>query len=477
MTWTGLLLALVLAATAGVWTVWRDRPQGQAMHITGSGSYPDPLWPSGTPRAGSGGRPFATSVSPDRRYFLDQYGDPILLKGDAPWSLMTDLSPAQAQLYFSTREAQGFNAAIISLLGNPANGGPYEDGRTYDGVEPFVDGDVLRWNEPYWERVTSYLRTAADHGITVLLYPVDGWTIGRAFVPESIEQCGRFGRRVADRFAGLPNIMWMTGGDYVPATENPADGSDVDRCWDAMMRGVREAGDGRPFSIQLNFDESISSDNPFWARHIDWNFVYTYHPTYSAVLEAYRRTPTMPAVLGEANYEGENNQPESAPTTDETLRRQVVWSLTSGAAGEFMGSKDWQFHPGWESRLSTTAVAQVGRLRELFASLRWWQLVPDTADELVTAGRGMPRAADAPMDVLDDDYVTAARTPDGSQAVVYVPTSRTISVNVGALAADAQSFWVDPTSGQRTQVPMSSTFTAPGANAGGDGDWILLLIS
>jgi hypothetical protein len=50
---------------------------------------------------------------------------------------------------------------------------------------------------------------------------------------------------------------------------------------------------------------------------VGWNFVYTYHPIYEAVLDAHRRQPTMPAVLGEANYERENNQPETSPTTDE----------------------------------------------------------------------------------------------------------------------------------------------------------------
>jgi hypothetical protein len=47
--------------------------------------------------------------------------------------------------------------------------------------------------------------------------------------------------------------------------------------------------------------------------------------------------------MGEANYEGENNQPETLPTTDQTLRRQVLWALTSGAAGELVGSHDWAF--------------------------------------------------------------------------------------------------------------------------------------
>ena len=117
----------------------------------------------------------------------------------------------------------------------------------------------------------------------------------------------------------------------------------------------------------------------------------------------------------------------------------MIWSLTSGAAGEFSGSHDWRFNPGWENRLSTTAVAQVTRLRELFSSLRWWQLVPDTTDELVTAGRGTRVTTDTPMDVLENDYVTATRTPDGRQAVVYLPSSRTISLNTGALTAGTRA--------------------------------------
>ena len=125
-----------------------------------------------------------------------------------------------------------------------ANGAPSDDGATFDGLLPFVDGDVLQWQEPYWERVTTYLRMAAEHGITVMLYPIDGWTIGHSFVPKSIEQCHQYGGKVAQRFRDLPNIMWMSGGDYASASEDPARGSDVDHCIDAMMRGIREAGTG-----------------------------------------------------------------------------------------------------------------------------------------------------------------------------------------------------------------------------------------
>ena len=421
------------------------------------------------------GPPFATSVSADGRYFLDQYGRPLLLKGDSPWSLMSRLSPQQARLWFADRQRQGFNAAIVSLIGAVANGAPSDDGTTFDGLLPFVDGDVLRWQEPYWQRVTASLRLAADHGITVLLYPIDGWTIDRSFVPRSIEQCRRYGGMVAQRFRDLPNIVWMSGGDYYITARRPNRGTDADHCIDAMVRGIRETGDGRPFSIQLKAEKSISTQYPYWARRADWNFVYTYYPTYKGVLDAYRRRPAIPAVLGEANYQGENNQHETPPTTDETLRRQVLWSLTSGAAGEFLGTDDWDLHEGWEQRLSSPALTQIARLRKLFSTLRWWELVPDTGSELVTGGRGTELTTDEPMDVLENDYVTAARTPDGRLAVVYLPTRRTISVDRSSMAAGTRAVWVDPASGARRPVPMSASFTPPGRNAADDDDWLLVL--
>jgi hypothetical protein len=473
-----LVVALILAGTGAISFVWRTRrPSGQAMRIDGDLPYADAPWPTASLKAKSGGHPYVTSVSPSGRYFLDQYGKPILVKGDSPWALMTRVSPTEAKFWFTDREKRGFNAAIISLVGAIGNGGPSSDGSTFDGLRPFVNGDVLMWQEPYWQRVMTYLRMAADHGITVMLYPIDGWTIGNSFVPKSFAQCNEYGRKVAEYFRDLPNIVWMSGGDYIPATKDLRRGSDVDHCIDAMMRGIRESGDGRPFSMQLAGEKSISNDNPYWADRIDWNFVYTYYPTYRAVLEAYGRHPRIPAVMGEANYEGENNQPDSLPTTNQTLRRQVLWALTSGAAGEFVGSHDWTFNAGWERRLSTPAVTQIAKLRNLVSELPWWQLEPDKEHTLVTGGRGTELTTDIPVDVLDNDYATAAKTPDGSVAVLYLPTSRMISVNRAALPADSQAVWIDPTSGQSQPIHLMPQLTTPGNNAGGDSDWILLLLS
>ncbi len=120
---------------------------------------------------------FVSSVSADGRYFEDQYGDPVLVRGDSPWSGMADWSPEQAELYFTDRESNGFNASIMSAIVVPVNGGPSYEGATFDGIEPFVDGDITQWNEAYWSRVDDYLRIACRHGNTVFLYPMDGWNL------------------------------------------------------------------------------------------------------------------------------------------------------------------------------------------------------------------------------------------------------------------------------------------------------------
>lgn len=473
-----LILVLLVGGIGTGWALWRRQHSGQAITIpaeqTSGVSAP---WPTPTqhPSARMGEPRFVAQVSPDGRHFIDQYGQPLLVHGDAPWSLMTDLSPTQAGQYFRNRHDHGFNAAIVSLVGAEANGGPSDDGATFDGLIPFVDGDVTAWSPPYWDRVTRYLRLAAENGITVFLYPIDGWTIGKSFDPHSIEQCRSYGTMVATTFRDLPNIVWMSGGDYFPDADDPATGTDVDHCIDAMMRGIRDVGDDRPFSIQLGYPKSISTDNPYWAERVSWNFVYTYLPTYRAVLEAYARRPVVPAVFGEGNYERENNDGDTADTTDETLRRQMLWALTSGAAGSFYGSDDWEFHDGWEDRLDTAAVAQLGRLRNLFDSLAWWSLVPDTASTLVTAGRGTEVTDDTEMDVLDNDFVTAARSPDGTLAVIYLPTARTITLDPTVLASGATADWVDPVDGNRQAVPLAGSLTTPGPNAGGDQDWLLLI--
>ncbi|MHA6616948.1 apiosidase-like domain-containing protein [Pseudonocardia sp. DLS-67] len=420
---------------------------------------------------------YVSAVEPRGRYFTDQHGDPLLVFGDSPWAGMVRWSPTQAEVYFADREARGFNASIVSLIGAIDNGGPGDDGRTYDGLLPFEGGDVTRWNEAYWQRVDEYVQVACAHGNTLFLYPVDGWTVGNAFRNATRAQAHRYGEMVAARYARFPNIVWMTGGDHFPNDlpgrhdSPPA----YDELFGEMLSGIRSTGDNRPFSIQLGYPASISTDSPQWAPRVDFDFVYTYLPTYRAVLDAYRRD-RKPALLSEANYEGENNLPGTPVTGDVVLRRQMAWALTSGSPGYFYGSDDWELLPGWEGRLDTPAVVQLGRLREFFESLEWPTLVPDESAEVITGGRGDPVAAGAEVGIMGSDYVTAARA--GGSLVAYVPTARTLTVDPTRLA-QLTARWVDPADATapplEVAIDPSGAVPTPGRNSAGGEDWLLLL--
>jgi hypothetical protein len=363
------------------------------------------------------------------------------------------------------------------LIGASENGGPADDGRTHDGLLPFDDGDVTRWNEPYWQRVDEYVRTACDHGNTLFLYPIDGWTVSKAFRNASREDAYRYGAMVAARYAGFPNIVWMTGGDHFPSDlagrhDSPPE---HDELFERVLAGIRSTGDNRPFSIQLGYPASISTDSPQWAPRVDFNFVYTYLPTYRAVLDAYRRD-RKPALLSEANYEGENNLPGTPVTGAEVLRRQMAWALTSGSPGYFYGSRDWELLPGWEGRLDTPAVAQLGRLRQFFESLDWSSLVPDESTEVLVGGRGEPVGPGVEVGMMGSDYVTAARV--GGSLVAYVPTARTLTVDPVRLA-QATASWVDPANATAPPIVVgideSGMLTTPGRSSAGGEDWLLLL--
>lgn len=114
--------------------------------------------------------------------------------------------------------------------------------------------------------------------------------------------------------------------------------------------------------------------------------------------------------------------------------------------------------------------------------------MPDQDHAVVTAGYGTfsPASRDrknaAWKKILDDDYATTARTPDGKLIVSYLPTARTVTVDMGKLAAPATGRWFDPADGSFREIagtPLANQglreFTTPGANADGDQDWVLLL--
>ena len=425
------------------------------------------------------GLPFVTAVSANKRYLLDQYGNPYMIVGDSPHSLAVNLTESQAATYFADRQAHGVNAAWIQVLCDVYTGGR-SDGSTYDGIKPFTTAnDFSKPNSAYFQRLSDMVNLAAAHGITVFLDPMDtaGWQ--SAYENNGVTKDFNFGVYLGNLFKNAPNIVWLTGNDYQSWT-SATDDADVT----AIANGIKSVDPNHLQTSELNAPLSSSLDDQNWASIIKLNGVYSYFQTYDEVLHAYNQTPTMPTFMEEANYEFENNS-GGPDTTHETLRRQEYWTATSGGnAGQLYGD-----HYSWsagtwaeeQANLDTPGVTQLQYMKNLFTAREWFNLVPDQTHTFLTAGAGTYDSGQD--DVLQSDYATAAVTPDGGFGAVYVPTARQVTVDLDKLSGTVTAQWFDPTNNTFRAAagspfaPSSGAqhFTTPGANAEGNGDWLLVL--
>ena len=427
--------------------------------------------PPRPPRHRTGPGPI--TVGPTGRYLVDQNGAPFLITGDSPQALIGNLTESDAALFFASRRAEGFNTVWINLLCNDYTGckataAPGTASRRLR--HPAISRRPTRRTSRTWTGFSGWPPSTDWSCCSTRPRPAVGWT--------RWSQWRRQGPRL--RPVPRPAVQGLPEHHLDERQRLPELGTDNDPYVTAVALGIADTDTNRLQTVELNFPTSGSLDDPTWAPVIDLNASYTYDPTYVQVLNDYNRSNFLPTFLVEASYEFEQNA--GAPLgTPQQLRRQEYWSLLSGATGQLYGNHyTWQFIcpqrddtgncvGGWKDQLNTPGQQQMAYVNSLFESRPWYDLVPDQTHTVVTDGLGTYGTA---------DYVTAARTPDGTLAIAYVPSSRTITVDLSTFSGPVTARWYDPTAGTYTSLPGSpypnigsQQFTTPGTNAGGDDDW------
>src|SRR5262245_8035991 len=426
-----------------------------------------------TTGSGPPGAAYPLKVGPTGRYLVDQNGTPFLIHGDSPQALTVNLSEAEADFFFADRAAADFDLVWVNVLFATCPGGP-PDGSTFDGIVPFTPPDDLSTpNEAFFTRVDHMLSLAAQHGLVVLLDPAETGSYLAVLSANGVTKARNYGRYLGTRYRNIDNIIWMSGNDF-QTWPNPGDDAVVQ----AVAQGIHDTDDRHIHTVELDYQVSGSLDDPTWAPLIELNASYTYFPTYAQVLLDYNRPNALPTFMVEANYEFEHNAADLG--TPELLRRQAYWSILSGAAGELYGNRyTWPFSDGWQDKLDTPGSAQMTLVKQLFAPRHWYDLVPDQTHVVVISGNGTFADSGA---LIDNDYLTAGRTPDGALVIAYMPTRRTITVDMTKLGGSTYASWYDPTAGTFTPAsgsPFANTgtlsFAPPGDHADGTSDWALVL--
>jgi hypothetical protein len=414
---------------------------------------------------------FPLTLSLGKRYLEDTRGKPFLIHGDAAWSLIADLTREDVDRYLDDRQARGFNALLVSMIEHryarnaPAN--------AY-GQAPFLTaGDFDTPNEQYFAHADWVLRRAKEKGFLVLLAPAyagagggnEGWY--QEMVKNGPAKLRRYGEYIGKRYAKFTNLLWVLVGDYDPPQKELVQ---------AIAEGIQEF-EPKVLNTAHCAPETAAVD--FWGSE-PWlrvSNVYTYKPVYLAALDHFDRHKTTPFFLIESSYENEHG------STEQLLRTQAYQALLSGAMGQVFGNNPiWHFDgpglfraPGsWREQLGSRGASSMTYLRALFETMPWWTLEPDTENRLLKAGHqsGQSRAV-------------AARSADRSIAVIYLPTIRSLTLDLRELAGPSVSMqWYDPANGQYTDIATSNsesqgvqtvTIRPIANNSSGFSDWVLIL--
>jgi hypothetical protein len=410
---------------------------------------------------------FPLRPSSDHRYLVDANGRPFLLQGDAAWSLIAQLRTEDVDKYLDDRKARGFNTILVSLLEHKfASNAP----SNIYGDAPFTKpGDYSTPNEAYFAHADWVLQRAAEKGFLVLLTPSymgygggdEGWY--QEMEANGADKLRSYGRFLGQRYHGLSNIIWVQGGDYNPPDKSLAD---------AIAEGLAET---MPGALQTAHTAPGFSASSYWGDRswLTLDNVYTDTDTYSPSVQLYKQT-SRPFFLIESIYENEHG------IATQGLRSEAYGALLGGATGQVFGNNPmWHFDgPGlfdtgmtWQEALASRGAQSMTHLQQLFADLAWWKLHPDVNGTFLTAGVDSSGGRAA-----------AAIASDGSLGVVYVPSQRRLTLDLGVLAGTNVTLtWYDPSSGASipaTASPASSAATyeleAPGGNADGAGDWVLI---
>ncbi|MBC8103724.1 MAG: glycoside hydrolase family 140 protein [Cytophagales bacterium] len=417
-------------------------------------------------------------VSENQRYLVHEDGTPFFYLGDTAWELFHRLNREEAQHYLADRAAKGFTVIQAVVLAE------------LDGLQtPNANGDLPLWdldptrpNEDYFAHVDWVVEKAASLGLFIGMLPTwgDKWNKGtwgagpELFTPENARAYGAF---LGARYRDAP-LIWILGGDRNVETEQHR------AVLRAMAEGVTD-GDGGAHLRTLHPPGGQSSARFFpdddWLDFHLWQSGHGRNAAnYDRISETYALSPPKPCLDSEPGYEDHpaGFDLNNGHLDDYDCRKALYWALFAGACGHTYGCHDlWQMasplraaissaRRPWYEAIHLPGAGQMRHAGALLLSRPYLSRVPDQSLIVSPVGEGT-------------DHVQATRDADGSYALVYVPTYKTVTVDLSRLSGSPlDAWWFDPRSGLAQPI-AGDLLAADGprefTHPSGGLDWVLVL--
>jgi len=420
-------------------------------------------------------------VSDNKRFLVHQDGRAFFYLGDTAWELFHRLNRQEADVYLADRAAKGFTviqAVVLAELDGLGAENAY-------GHQPFVEMDLDRPNEDYFDHVDYIVDKAESLGLYIGMLPTWGdkvgvnyWGVGPAnFI--NVTNARRYGRFLGERYRDKP-IIWILGGDR-PGEVN----ADI---WAELAGGLKEGDGGRHLMTYHPCGGTSSSTWFHDAEWLDFNMAQTGHAVntmnFRPIQSDYNRRPPKPCMDGEPAYEyPPDDMPPHRAVGAYQVRLNAYWALLAGAHGHTYGAHPiwqmyapprrplWDVNTTWQDALNLPGAIQVGYAKALMLSRPFLTRIPDQT--VIRAGLGWG------LDHVEVTRDGRAGQRDATYIMAFFPRPRRVTLDVGVIAAPKiRGWWFDPRAGQ---AELFGEFAndrlmdfQPPTEAEGE-DWILVL--
>ncbi len=444
---------------------------------------------------------------------FDAQGFPFRIKGRTAWGVIT-LGAADLAEFLDDTVSHGYNAIecqmpdrLVDIFNMPKDGGgnlPFNNtvaGGTWNGTFPnntsSSNPDLTTPNTAFWANVDAVVNACYTRNLLCLFFPAylgiggsEGWK--DILTANGSTKSQAYGAFVAARYAGFPNIVWMTAGDTASGFTEESD----------LITGITSVGSqasGPNFSAERN-GGSISSDGSgVLGTTMTLNGAYDWATVITQCQRAYTfgaSTRAIPAFLLEEPYDEEGTDGTGVNTTFATqpTRRYEWWGWLNTIGGYVAGNGYiWRFAPSgtplatdnWKNHKNTQATQDLGRLN---AFIELWS----NTNDLVPGGLGGMRSlvVSGAGTIDTSNFNCAAQTTAGDLLIAYVSPggASTIQIDMRSMAGrPIKARWWDPTAATFTtngsaagtftlsNSASAQSFTTPGTNSAGDNDWVLVM--
>ncbi|HSB86408.1 MAG TPA: DUF4038 domain-containing protein, partial [Ilumatobacteraceae bacterium] len=447
-------------------------------------------------RTAVGALGFSYPASVASREWLDQNGDPYLLKTMSSWGMAQNLSNANITTALEGLKARGFNAVTVGLPGQSYGGdwARYENAAGDQYFATVAGGNMAGtpWSSELgaaWSTFDHIMDEATRLGMTVVISLYTGFgTMGceADIISAGTTAMYDFGVALATRYANYPNVVWHIGADDNWVYNN-GPGSVVDSFYDGIRDAegsthrlwVAEPNNGSTSYAQ--WTSAFTGTGGFTYFRLNANNVYDYGDNSVDQFDAVYTEPgatTYPVWDAEPPYVG---APHYGGNERQQLRERNYATFIRGGIGINYGHEDW-----WSFDYSdlfdapgTNSWTEVPTEPELYDAEHAWALLDTYRSDATWA----PDAGSFLKTGVGSGDTKAASGYSNTAALVYFPSSRTIVVDTTVLAGtdNVRLRWFDPTDGTYDVIANSEAQSAsrsiayPGNNAAGQGDWVLVI--